>query len=254
MKKIVSFVLLIFVAGCSSMGRDTVTQVSTIDAILAGAYEGQVRCCDLAEYGNLGIGTFNDLDGEMVFLDGKFYQVRADGKVYSPDSNEKTPFAAVVDFEKDIVAQLDSGLDLSGLEAVIDKTVPNQNIFCALRIKGEFSVMKTRSVPAQSKPYPPLTEVTKNQPVFDMENISGTIVGFRCPSYVKGVSVPGYHLHFISDDFTAGGHILGLSVKRAVAEIDICNRFLLILPDDENGFGKVGLSIDRSDDLKKAEK
>jgi acetolactate decarboxylase len=247
-------VVFLLFAGCSSLPGDTVTQISTIDAILAGSYVGQRSCAELLEHGDFGIGTFDGLDGEMIVLDGRVYQVKADGLVYTPPMSITTPFASVVSFNADFSQEINAATDFKALEQAIDKAVPNMNTFCAIRVTGSFSKMKTRSVPAQQKPYPPLTEVTKNQPVFDFENIDGTIVGFRCPAYVKGVSVPGYHLHFISSDFKAGGHVLGFTLERGSVEIDICNRFLLILPEGESDFGQVDLTVDRSGDLQKAER
>ncbi len=114
--------------------------------------------------------------------------------------------------------------------------------------------MKTRSVPAQKKPYPPLSQVTKNQPEFNYKNVSGIIVGFRCPPYVKGINVPGYHLHFISDDFTKGGHILDFKIKSGKCEIDLCDKFFLILPKDVTDFENVDLSKDRSEELMDVER
>jgi acetolactate decarboxylase len=52
---------------------DVLTQVSTIDAILNGLYDGVITYRDLKEHGDFGIGTFEGLDGEMVALDGNFY-------------------------------------------------------------------------------------------------------------------------------------------------------------------------------------
>jgi len=104
-------------------------------------------------------------------------------------------------------------------------------------------------VPAQEKPYPPLVEVTKQQNVFEMRDVPGSIVGFRCPPYVKGINVPGYHLHFISDDIKTGGHILDFAVEGGNLEIDACNRFLMLLPEEDTAFSKVDLSRDTSDEL-----
>jgi len=75
-------------AGCLSdypadQGRDdALTQVSTIDAVLNGLYDGVVAYGDLKECGDFGIGTFEGLDGEMIALDGDFYQIKADGAAY----------------------------------------------------------------------------------------------------------------------------------------------------------------------------
>lgn len=213
-----------------------------------------MACGQLLSYGDFGIGTFNNLDGEMILLNRKCYQVKADGKVYMPEMRKTTPFACVVKFKKDMTIKLKEGTDFHGLEEIMKTAVPNMNIFCAVKLKGRFLKMKTRSVPAQKKPYPPLVEVTKHQPVFDLENISGTIVGFRSPGYVKGISVPGFHLHFISDDCKSGGHVLEFTLDKGAAEIDICNRFLMILPEDDSVFSEIDLSRDRSSDLEEAER
>ncbi len=246
--------LLLILAGCSALPvRDTVTQTSTIDALLAGAYDGNMTCDHLLTYGDLGIGTFDRLDGEMVLVDGRVYQVRADGRVYTPDTSLTTPFAAVCAFSPDRTFTLDNGLDYDGVQQMLNQLVPNQNLFCAVKMSGTFTRMHTRSVPAQEKPYPPLAEVTRHQPEFHMENISGQIVGFRCPAYVKGINVPGYHLHFISDDRTRGGHILGFETAAGSGGVDVCDRFLLLLPQEDEMFGAVDLTRDRGAELEAVE-
>ncbi|MDY6953072.1 MAG: acetolactate decarboxylase [Thermodesulfobacteriota bacterium] len=246
--------LLVWMAGCCATQPNTITQVSTIDAILAGAFDGQMTCEKLLSYGDFGIGTFDRLDGEMILLNGRLYQVRYDGTVCSPPLRLTTPFASVVPFGGDVTKDVQRGIDYHGLKAMVDEAVPNMNTFCAIKVTGTFSAMQTRSVPPQDKPYPPLTEVTKHQPVFDLPRASGTIVGFRSPPYVKGIGVPGYHLHFISDDAQSGGHILAFTVEQGTAEIDICNRFFMILPEGESDFSQIDLSLDRSKDLEQSER
>jgi len=246
--------LVAFVAGCCVTQPNTITQVSTIDAILAGAYDGQMTCEELVSYGDFGIGTFNRLDGEMILLDGRLYQVRYDGTVCSPSLGLTTPFASVVAFGTDMTKEIQRGVDYHAFKAVVNEAVPNMNTFCAVKVTGRFSALQTRSVPPQDKPYPPLTEVTKHQPVFDLSNVSGTIVGFRSPPYVKGIGVPGYHLHFISDDAKSGGHVLEFTLEQGTAEMDICNRFFMILPEGDTDFGQFDLSRDRSKDLERSER
>jgi len=46
-----------------------------------------------------------------------------------------------------------------------------------------------------------------NRPVFEAENISGTLVGFYCPDYIGNINAKGHHFHFISDDKKWGGHV-----------------------------------------------
>jgi acetolactate decarboxylase len=252
--KLFFLVLVIFIgAGCTSIKPHTVTQVSTMDAIVAGFYDGQLSCRDLLSYGDFGIGSFDRLDGEMIILDGKIYQAKADGKVYLSKLNQTTPFASVVKFYPDMVISVNEKTDLIGLEKLIDDKLANQNIFYAIKIKGHFISIKNRSVPAQEKPYPALVKVTENQVVFISQDIYGTIVGFKSPGFIKGINVPGYHLHFISSDFKSGGHTLELIMDKGTIEIEKLNKFFMILPED-NSFSQIDLTQDRSADLEKAEK
>lgn len=250
---IIAAIFLISCASCLTPQKNTVTQFSFIDAILAGAYDGQAACSELLSHGNLGIGTFDKLDGEMILLDGVIYQVRFDGAVHTPDPATTTPFACVTKFNPDKIARIPAGTNFDGFRKLVDQAVPNQNVFCALKAHGRFTSVLTRSVPPQKKPYPPLVEVTKNQPEFQLAGVSGTIVGFRTPPYAKGIGVPGYHLHFISDDKNSGGHVLALNFEQGTVEIDVCNRFVLIVPDKDSPFENMDFSKDRSKELEKAE-
>jgi acetolactate decarboxylase len=245
--------LFLLLSGCVNPQTDTVFQTSTIDALLAGVYDGDMTCRSLLKQGDLGIGTFNDLDGEMVVLDGKLHQVKADGKVYEPELSVRTPFAAVCCFKSDIEFSIETGSDFAKVEELISDHASNQNLIYAIKITGQFRSMRTRSVPRQNKPYPPLSEVTAHQPEFAMENITGTIVGFRFPAYVKGINMPGYHMHFISSDHTRGGHILSFELVSGKCEIDVLHQYVLRLPEGNAAFGETDLTKDRSLELKKVE-
>ena len=244
----------LLLSGCAAPPQDTVYQASTIDALLAGVYDGDTSCRNLLQQGDFGIGTFDGLDGEMVLLDGEMFQVKADGKVYRPSLDTKTPFATVCNFTPEATIPVVAGSNFEAIEELLNEVAPNQNLFYAIKIKGHFRSMKTRSVPSQQKPYPPLREVTKNQPEFTMEDVSGTIVGFRCPAYVKGMNVPGYHLHFISNDRTKGGHILSFEVGYGQCELDALNRYALRLPVNSSEFAETDLTKDRSKELQDVER
>lgn len=234
--------------------RETLVQVSTIDALLNGVYDGVITFDVLRKYGDFGIGTFEGLDGEMLGFDGKFYQVKADGNAYPVTDQMKTPFASVTFFDADSEEQLPEGIDYKQMEKFLDDVLPTPNIFYAIKIEGTFSQMKTRSVPVQKKPYPPLAEVTKNQPVFELGDVKGTLVGFRCPAYITGINVPGYHLHFLTQDEKGGGHVLDFKLKKASAALDYTLSFLMLLPDKKSDFYKINLNQERQADLEKVEK
>jgi len=251
MKKIL---LLISFLYCSTfISSQTLTQVSTIDALLAGYYDGVMPLNELITYGNFGIGTFNELDGEMIVHNGVIYQFKADGKLYKAELTNSTPFAAVVQFEPNETLSVQSIKSYKDFEDLINNSIHNRNLMYAIKVSGDFSFMKTRTVPAQQKPYKPLAEVTKTQPIFEMNEIDGTLIGFLLPPYTAGINVPGFHLHFISDDLTFGGHVLEFSIKNAEIQIQSINKFSMILPEDSE-FGKVDLSKDRAEELHKVEK
>ncbi len=241
-------------ACASAPQRETLMQVSTIDALMNGVYDGVMTIGALKEYGDFGIGTFEALDGEMLVLDGVVYQIKADGVAYVVENSAETPFAAVTWFDNDYNGDLSAGMNYAELQTYLDGILPTENIFYAFRISGTFSYMKTRSVPAQQKPYPPLVEVTKNQPVFEFGSVEGTIVGFYCPSYVDGVNVPGYHLHFLTADKKAGGHILDFTITQAEVSIDYTSEFKMILPGKDSDFYRLDFDADTSGDIAQAEK
>ncbi|MGE4489117.1 MAG: acetolactate decarboxylase [Kiritimatiellales bacterium] len=252
MRLLILLILPALLVGCSTAPKDTLMQVSTIDALLAGVYDGQISVEQLLRYGNLGIGTFDALEGEMIVIDGKVYQARVDGTVKEMPKCTTTPFASVVQFSPDHSASINRLLSEQELLAKVDAMAPNRNLFAAVRFDGTFPSMKVRSVPKQDKPYPPLAEVTLHQAVFEYADITGTVLGFRCPAFVKGINVPEYHLHFISTDRSQGGHILDFTTGGGMLGVDSCSRFYMLLTDQKQ-FAAVDLGRDRSEELRKVE-
>jgi acetolactate decarboxylase len=248
---------LIILTGCVNYHynskKDILSQISTIDALLDGVYDGSVTCGQLKKYGNFGLGTFNKLDGEMIILNGKVYKASVNGKVYEALDSWKTPFAVATFFKQDKSFTLTKQLNFNDLKEEINKYLDSENIFYAIKIKGTFKKMKIRSVPPQKKPYPPLKNVVKHQKIFNLNECKGTIVGFKCPSFVKGINVTGYHLHFLSDDLKKGGHILDMETDSIKVMIDSKNNYFLTLPDSKS-FKKSNLKKDRTSELEKVEK
>lgn len=251
MKKLIIILFALAVAAGCAEHPNTITQVSTIDALLAGDYDGSMSTDNLSSYGSFGIGTFDKLDGEMIMLDGKVYQAKSDGKIYTPE-NLKVPFATVSDFKQDKVMTIYAPTSMKGMEAELDNLVPDKNMFLAIKAEGKFRMVKARSVPAQEKPYKPLAEVVNGQTENEYNYIDGTVIGYRMPEYMKGLNVGGYHLHFISKDKTVGGHVLDFTMSDGAVMTDSMNKFYLILP--ERGLMNVDLTKDRSAEVEKVEK
>jgi acetolactate decarboxylase len=184
-------------------------QASTIAALLEGAYDGDLSFAELAEHGDLGLGTLNGLDGEMIAVDGHFYRADVDGAVTGVDGATRTPFAVVTDFTPSVDVAIEGPLEHDKLLAELDRLIPADAASCAIRIDGRFDLIRARSVPRQTPPYRPLTEVVAEQHVFELTDVPGTMLGFRFPDYAEGIEVSGYHLHFIDEDRGHGGHVLG---------------------------------------------
>jgi acetolactate decarboxylase len=205
-------------------------QASTIGALLDGAYDGDLSFAELAEHGDLGLGTLNGLDGEMIALDGRFYRADVDGAVTAVGAEARTPFAVVARFEPSIEARIEGPLDHEGLLARLDRLIPAGAASCAIRLDGRFASVRARSVPRQSPPYRPLTEVVAEQHVFELDDVEGTMLGFRFPDYAEGIEVGGYHLHFIDAARERGGHVLGLRSHGLRARLDPSSELHVELP------------------------
>ena len=236
----------------SPEARDTLFQASTIDSLTAGNYDGVITGKDLLAKGDFGLGTFDKLDGEMVILDGKIYQVKSSGKVETPNPDSiKMPFAAITYFDNDISKDVSQVNDIKTLESDIDQMIVKKDRFYAIRVDGVFAKVKARSVPVQQKPYPILSEVTKNQSVFNYENVKGTLVGFWCPSDIGTLNAQGYHLHFISDDRTEGGLLLDISFSNANIKLDETRYYDLVISEAAQQESNIK---DKQSEIEKVEK
>ena len=217
------------------MGADldashAIFQTSTLDALLDGAYDGDVTFAELSERGDTGLGTLDALDGEMIALGGEFFQARANGSVRRIAPTERTPFAVVARFEPDVHATLAGPLEHAALLGAIDALVEDREVCYALRIDGRFEAVRARSVPAQKTPYPPLAEVIAHQQEFELGELTGSIVGFQFPDYTQGLNVSGYHLHVISDARDAGGHLLDCRLLGGTLALDHSSDLHMELP------------------------
>jgi acetolactate decarboxylase len=232
----------------------TVVQVSTIPAMLKGIYEGNTTFAQLKTFGNFGFGTINGLDGEMAAFDGQFYLAKADGSVQIIPDSQKTPFATVHFFRADKIVTLTNPIQTyTDFKNRLTQLLPNQNRPYALKITATFDYLKTRSVPKQHKPYPPLAEVAKHQTIFKFENISGTAVGYWFPDYLDKLNIADYHLHFISENKQHGGHILDCRFSKATIAIDFIDSIHFLIPPDEI-FQNADLSDYSLEDLRTVEK
>ena len=229
----------------------TLFQVSTSGALVQGIYERAVSSTFLLNYGDFGIGTFDNLDGEMVVLDGGIYQVRSDGTVNKIVDDTGTPFAVVVKFAADQDQTIAGASSFDELRAICDNYRNTDNLFYAFRIDGHFDHIHTRAMKATLKGQP-LPKAAAIQPEFDFRDIHGTLVGIWAPQFASALNVVGYHFHFLSEDRTKGGHLLECSGTNLRVRVEKLNDFHLSLPESEE-FLRADLTKDTSKDLAYAE-
>ncbi|CNH29465.1 alpha-acetolactate decarboxylase [Yersinia aldovae] len=205
-------------------------QTSLMSALIGGVYEGNITMSELLKHGNFGLGTFNNLDGELVAFNSKIYQLRSDGSARMARPEQKTPFAVMTFFQPTEERRFEHKMSRKQLHDVIDDVAKTDNLFCALRINGKFSHVETRTVPCQQRPYKPMLEAIAEQPTFAFKHQSGVIIGFRSPNYTQGINVAGYHEHFITDDRSGGGHVLDYQLENGVLTFGTVAKLVIDLP------------------------
>ncbi len=205
----------------------TLVQFGTFNQLAQGGLDGTTKVSEVSRAGDFGLGTFDALAAEMIVLDRVVYAFPDDGvlKVASPQDN--TPFAAVTTFHADQKLNVGATSGHAALEALIAGAVPDTTRLLALKVHGTFASIKVRAPHKQSKPYPTFAEATKTQAEFTHENIQGTLVGFRFPTYFGTTNVGGYHFHFVSDDHKKGGHVLDYSTASGTVEIETVQKLVV---------------------------
>ena len=223
-----------------------------VNALVEGIYEQKIPFTEVKKHGDFGLGTFDNLDGEMIMLEGRVYQITADGHAHKVDEKTLTPFACVTFYNPISHDRMESEMDYDVFLESINRLLPSPNICYAIRIDGLFAYIKARSVPKQEN-YRPLVDVAKDQPVFHFSDVEGTLAGFFMPSFMGSLNVPGLHLHFLSSDFRHGGHLLECRPKDVRVGVQIINTLELKLPISLE-YLTWDFSRDTAGDLNRAEK
>ena len=213
----------------AATGNGAVFQTSTLEALLHGAYQGDVTVAELARRGDLGLGTFDALDGELIAVDGVVHRAAADGSVAPAGPDRRCPFAVITRFVPRVERAV-GALDFDALLEVLDGDVPRAGVCSAVRLDGRFDHVRLRSVPAQRPPWRTLDEVLAEQHTFEASDVEGTVVGFRFLPSAAGLDFPGFHLHFIRADRRFGGHMLSCRTRAVRARLDFDADLDLELP------------------------
>ncbi|MCX6002548.1 MAG: acetolactate decarboxylase [Chloroflexi bacterium] len=222
--------------GCTTAQGDgkTLFITGTYGAINRGVYDGSVTVADLKRHGDFALGTFSGIDGELVALNGTYYQIGAQGKINLAEDTWTTPNATVTFFKPDKVITISQPLGYQELQSYLNGQLPTPNIFYAMKVTGKFDSIKARSLTKLTKPYPstPYSTITQNEPTFDFSNLEGTLVVIVSPAYTGELSYPGYHAHFISSDGKYGGHVIDCRITSGQVEVASLPNFTVNLPQN----------------------
>lgn len=225
-------------------------QQNTLSALMEGLYDGTISFSALKKHGDFGLGTADGLDGELVILDGVGYKCQFNGNVEEMTAHTMVPYAAICSFDEQSAKSftIQSPLSQSEWEHEVVHTLDSENIIYAVKAEATFSTITFRSIEKQSKPYPRLVEASKEQVEFTKENFEGTIVGYYTPEIFGKISAPGFHLHVISKDKQAGGHILNFDLKEAKVWVQAISQLTQNFPVNDKAFLNKQINTQQMDD------
>ena len=204
-------------------------------------FDGDLTVKALKKRGDIALGSYTQLDGELVMLDGIPYRIREDGSVSIPKDEDKIVYVDAAFFEGEYSFEIDKATDFNSLIESINEWLPTPNKFYTFKISGTFNYMKCGGLNKQEKPYTDgLDVLIPKRPVFERNDVKGTIVGFYCPEFIGNINVAGYHFHFISDDKTLGGHVMAFNTQKLKIESDALSDYHFTLPDSDD-FNNVSL-------------
>lgn len=228
-------------------------QYNTLGALMAGLYEGTMTIGELLAHGNLGLGTLDSIDGELIVLDGKAYQAKGDKTITELSDDVKVPYAAVVFHQAEVTFKQRFKATDEELYERIESYFDGENLFRSIKIKGTFSKMHVRMIPRANEGTR-FVDVSQNQPEYTEENVSGTIVGIWTPEMFHGVSVAGYHLHFISEDFSFGGHVMDFVIDEGEIELGAVDQLDQSFPVQDRKYLFAQLNVEElKKDIEQAE-
>lgn len=236
--------------------QNKVYQVSTLQALALGYSRAVINVEELLKEGDTGLGTFEDVNGEMIVMEGRCFRADQNGDVtvVSPDTG--VPFAAVAKLYGEQQFKLGNVPDITSVRNELTRKIEERfglNSMHVVRIDGLFEKVDARSEAPYRSHHITLKEILgKNQKAFLFENIRGSLVGVYFPDYMDGINMPGWHLHFLSEDRSKGGHVFDVSVLEGVAKVDKISNIYINLPK-EAAFDTYSLKQDLQDEIKSVE-
>lgn len=210
-------------------------QVSTLQALALGFSKSVITVGELLQHGNLGLGTFEDVDGEMIVLDGKCYRAKNNGEVVPAENERGVPFASICCFQSNRSEGFEKMDTIEQIKEWLTLRIEEEfglNSMYAVRINGEFSRVDARSESGTKAHHVTLKDALNvTQKAFIFENIKGSLVCVYYPDYMDGINASGWHMHFLSEDKRKGGHVFDISMTKGNASFCKITSLEIRIPD-----------------------
>lgn len=215
--------------------NDTFFQYSNWRAFVNRVFDGDLTVKQMVERGDIGLGSYDFLDGEMIMVDSVPYRIREDGEVTVAKDDDQLVYVNATHFEADVSQTFKSVGNYEEFRGRLNSQLGSKNYFYAFRVNATFSNIKLGGLNKQKKPFDKgLDVLIPNRPVFESEKVKGTMIGFFCPDFIGDINVAGYHFHFISDDRKLGGHVMEFESATDISvEIDRMRSYQFLLPATE---------------------
>ena len=236
--------------------KNKMYQVSTLQALALGYSKAVIKAEELIREGDTGLGTFEDVNGEMIVMDGHCFRADQDGNITMVPSDTGVPFAAVAKLYGEQQFLLKDMTDIESVRTELTRKIEERfglNSMHVVRIDGVFEKVDARSEAPYRSHHVSLKEMLGNtQKAFIFENIRGSLVGVYFPDYMDGINMPGWHLHFLSKDRSKGGHVFDVSIKEGEVMVDKITNIFLNLPK-EAAFDTYSLKQDLQEEIESVE-
>lgn len=220
-------------------------QFSTIGALMSGYFLPDEDIYKVCSCSSIGLGCSANLNAEMTIFNGTPYTATAEQSTETPKAPLDVPFYQVTDFNNFHEYNIGEA-SFKTLEQFVRTVMPLNNNFIALRIEAIFHTLKLRR-PYSSNSERSIQEVSGNQEVLTYDEIKGHLIGFWTPEMFGRISVPGFHLHFLSDDKSTSGHVLDYHFSSAILQIEEKNVIEITHPTTEK-FKDLNINVENLDD------
>ncbi|MBQ7562255.1 MAG: acetolactate decarboxylase [Synergistaceae bacterium] len=227
-----------------------------MQALALGYSRAVINVGELLHEGNTGLGTFEDVNGEMILMDGHCYRADQDGHITEVANDIGVPFAAVSKLYGEQQFTLKNMPNIESIRTELTRKIEEKfglNSMHIVKIDGDFTKVDARSEAPYRSQHITLKDIlSQTQKAFIFDDIRGSLVGVYFPDYMDGINMPGWHLHFLSEDRTRGGHVFDVSLQEGAVKLDKISNIFINLPK-EAAFDTYSLKQDLQAEIKSVE-